>query len=139
MLVNPASYIQDRLDKNLYYEFSAHIGAYPVCVCMCIPILEWLSAVRNHCHTNPAPCVRPRCVCNVLRHHRPSVTMQSPTATLIPLFSSSELTGRGYPGLLDRKNHSDMCPRWESNPRLPACKASTLSTRPDSPLGAHPT
>ena len=26
------------------------------------------------------------------------------------------------------------CPRWESNPRLPACKASTLSTRPGSPL-----
>ena len=25
-------------------------------------------------------------------------------------------------------------PRWESNPRLPACKASTLSTRPGSPL-----
>ena len=25
------------------------------------------------------------------------------------------------------------CPRWESNPRLPACKASTLSTRPGSP------
>ena len=49
-------------------------------------------------------------------------------------FSSSELTGCGYPGLLDRKNRSDMCPRWESNPRLPACKASTLSTRPGSPL-----
>ena len=57
-----------------------------------------------------------------------------PTASLIPLFSSSELTGCGYPGLLDRKNHSDMCPRWESNPQLPACKASTLSTRPGSPL-----
>ena len=42
---------------------------------------------------------------------------------------SSELTVCGYPGLLDRKNRSDMCPRWESNPRLPACKASTLSTR----------
>ena len=26
-------------------------------------------------------------------------------------------------------------PRRESNPRLPACKASTLSTRPGSPLG----
>ena len=38
----------------------------------------------------------------------------SPTATLIPLFSSSELTGCGYPGLWDRKNRSDMCPRWES-------------------------
>ena len=48
--------------------------------------------------------------------------------------SSSELTGCGYPGLLDRKNRSDMCSRWESNPRLPACKASTLSTRPGSPL-----
>ena len=31
------------------------------------------------------------------------------------------------------KNRSDMCPRWESNPRLPACKTSTLSTRPGSP------
>ena len=28
---------------------------------------------------------------------------ESPTATLIPLFSSSELTGFGYPGLLDQK------------------------------------
>ena len=27
-----------------------------------------------------------------------------------------------------------MCPQWKSNPRLPACKASTLSTRPGSPL-----
>ena len=38
------------------------------------------------------------------------MTLQSPTATLIPLFCSSELTGCGYPGLLDRKNRSDMCP-----------------------------
>ena len=60
--------------------------------------------------------------------------LQSPTAYLIPLFSSSELTGCGYPGLLDRKNRLDVCPRWESNSRLPACKASTLSTRPGSPL-----
>ena len=65
--------------------------------------------------------------------------MQSPTATLIPLFSSSELTGCRYPGLLDRKNRSDMCPRWESNPRLPACKVSTLSTRPGSPQFQFPT
>ena len=65
---------------------------------------------------------------------RRSVTLQSPTATLVPLFSSSELTGCRYPGLLDRKNRSDICPRWQSNPRLPAFKASTLSTRPGSPL-----
>ena len=31
------------------------------------------------------------------------------------------------------ENRSGMCPRSESNPRLPACKASTLSTRPGSP------
>ena len=31
-------------------------------------------------------------------------------------FSNSEHTGCGYPGLLDRKNRSDMCTRWESNP-----------------------
>ena len=31
------------------------------------------------------------------------MTLQSPTATLIPLFSGSELTRCGYPGLLDRK------------------------------------
>ena len=66
------------------------------------------------------------------RHRRRSVTLQSPTTTLIPLFP--ELTGCGYHGLLDRKNRSDMCPRWESKPRLPACKVSTLSTRPGSPL-----
>ena len=29
-------------------------------------------------------------------------------------------------------------PRWESNPRLPACKASTLSTRPGSPPLSFP-
>ena len=56
----------------------------------------------------------------------------------MPLFSSSELTGCGYPGLLARKNRSDMCPRWESSPRFPACKASTLSTRPGSPLAYEP-
>ena len=72
------------------------------CVCVCIPILvttfpEFLS------DTEPLPpCVRPRCVCSVLRahaqfcrfdlkggrHRRCSVTLQSPSATLIPVFSA---------------------------------------------------
>ena len=38
------------------------------------------------------------------RHRRRSVTLQSPTATLMRLFSSKELTGSGYPGPLDRNN-----------------------------------
>ena len=45
---------------------------------------------------------------------------QSPTATLSTTISSSEHTGCVYPGLLDRKNRSDICRRWESNHRLPA-------------------
>ena len=32
------------------------------------------------------------------------------------------------------ENHLDMCPWWEWNLRLPMCKASTLSSRPGSPL-----
>ena len=86
-------------------------------------------------------CVHMHSFAGLIRRTPPrrSVTLQSPTASLIPLFSSSELlTGCGYPGLLDRKNRSDMCPRWESNPRLPACKASTLSTRSGSPLKITP-
>ena len=76
-------------------------------------------------------CVHMLCFACLIRRTPPPTfsELQSPTATLIPLFSCSELTG-----LLDRKNGSDMCPRWESNPRLPACKASTLSTRPGSAL-----
>ena len=49
-------------------------------------------------------------------------------------FSSSEHTGCRYPGLLDRKNRSDICCRWESNPRLPPWAAKTVSTRPGTPL-----
>ena len=67
--------------------------------------------------------VHPHCVCSVLHAHaqfcrfdkavapRHSVTLQSLTATLIPLFSSSELTGCRYPGLLDRKNLRTCAPR----------------------------
>ena len=108
---------------------------------MCIPILvttfpEWLSGTEQlpHIRRRASVCVVFVVFC-VHMHSFPGlirrtpVTLQSPTATLIPLFSSSELTG-----LLDRKNRLDMCPRWESNPRLPVCKASTLSTRPGSPL-----
>ena len=112
-------------------EISVHVTTFP----------EWLSGTEPLPHT---PGVRPCCVCSVLhvhaqfdkadRHRRRSVTLQSPTATLILLFSSSEPTGYGYPGVLDRKNRSDMCPRWESNFRLPACKVCTPSTRPGSPL-----
>ena len=85
-------------------------------------------------------CVHMHSFAGLIRRTPPrrSVTLQSPTASLIPLFSSSELTGCGYPGLLDRKNRSDMCPWWESDPRLPACKASTLSTRPGSPFKITP-
>ena len=53
---------------------------------------EWLSGTEPLPHTHP--CVRPRCVCSVLRAHAKFL---------------------------------------HRNPRLPASKASTLSTRPGSP------
>ena len=86
-------------------------------------------------------CVHMHSFAGLIRRTPPptfsDTAIMAPTATLIPLFSSSELTGCGDPDLLDRKNRSDMCPRWEWNPRLPACKASTLSTRPGSPLNGE--
>ena len=46
----------------------------------------------------------------------------SDTTIFQPSAPSTELTGCGYPALLDRENCSDMCPQWESNPRLPAAR-----------------
>ena len=110
-------------------------------------VAQWYGTTATHIRRRTSVlivfvvfCVHMHSFAGLIRRTPPrhSVTLQSPTACLIPLFSSSELTGCGYPGLLERKNRSDMCPRWESNPRLPACKASTLSTRPGSPLKITP-
>ena len=124
-------------DRNMYiiyaraYEKMCECCKTVECVCVCIPILvttfpEWLSSTEPLPHTPGAVRLSSLCLecfactCTVLpvwwggRHRGRSVTLQSPTATLIPLFSSSELTGCGYPGLLDRKNCSDMCPRFSA-------------------------
>ena len=119
---------------------------------MCIPILvttfpEWLSGTEPLPHTPGA--VRPSSLCLACTCSFAGLIRRTPPPTFsdtaitdrhsdTTIFTSSELTGCGYPGLLDRKNRSDMCSRWESNPRLPACKASTLSTRPGSPLIIRP-
>ena len=121
-----------------------------VCVCVCVysnsrndipRVAQRYGTIAAHTRRRASVlvvfvvfCVHMYSCAGLIRRTPRSVPLQSPTATLIPLFSSSELTGCGYPGLLDRKNRSDMCPRWESNSRLPARKASTLSTRPGSPL-----
>ena len=103
---------------------------------------KWLSGTEPLPHTRcraSVPvvfvvlCVHMYSFAGLIRR-TPPPTFSDTAITLIPIFYSSELTGCGYPGLLDWKNRSDMCPRWEWNPRLPACKASTLSTRPGSPL-----
>ena len=50
-----------------------------------------------------------------------------------------QLTGCGYPGLLDRENRLDMWPRWESNPRLPARRAPfPLGQAPRRRWACHP-
>ena len=102
------------------------------------------SAARNHCRTHPAPCVRPRCVCSVLYMYSFAGLIRR---TLPPTFSDTAITDRHSDTTISQlrahwvriswsigsENRLDMCPRWESNPRPPACKASTLSTRPGSP------
>ena len=105
------------------------------------------SRIRNHGRVHPAPCVRPRRVCSVFACTCTVLPFDDADATADvqwhcnhrpPLwyhyFQRSEHNACGYPGLLDRKNRSDMCRRWESNPRLPAWTANTLSTRPGAPL-----
>ena len=57
------------------------------------------------------------------------MTLQSPTTTLIPLISSSELSECGYSGLFNRKKSFGHVP----SVGLPACKASTLFARTGSP------
>ena len=121
-----------------------------VCVCVCsnsrneVPrVVQRYVTIAAHTRRRASVlvvfvvfCVHMYSLAGLIRRTPPSTFSDTAItdATLIPLFSSSELTECGYPGLLDRKNRSDMCSRWESSPRLPVCKASTLSTRPGSPL-----
>ena len=77
-------------------------------------------------------CMHMYSFAGLIRHMPP----QSPTATLIPLFTSSEHTGRGYHCLLDRKNHLDMYRLWESNSWFPVWTAN-LSTRPGAMLRVY--
>ena len=98
---------------------------------MCNPILvtafpEW-SAVRNNGRTHPAPCIRPRCVCSVLRAHYSFAGLMRRTPP--PTFSDTAVTDRHSDTTIFQlrahwvriswsvhwKNRSDMCRRWESN------------------------
>ena len=79
-------------------------------------------------------CVHMYSFAGLIRRTPPPTFSNTATATLIPLFPAQTHWVRISWSIGSEKNRSDMCPRWESNPRLPACKASTLSTRPGSPL-----
>ena len=50
------------------------------------------SAVRNHCRTHPAPCVRPRCICSVFRAHVQFCGLIRRTPP--PTFSDTAITDR---------------------------------------------
>ena len=117
-----------------------------MCVCACIPILvttfpEWLSRTEPLLHTPGT--VPPSSLFVVFCTHMYSfagLIRQMP----LPTFSDTAITDRHSDttifqlrahwvwiswSIRNRKNRSDMCPRWESNPRFLSCKASTLSTK----------
>ena len=91
-----------------------------VCVCMCVysnsrkdvpRVAQRYGTIAAHTRRRASVLVVFVVFCVHMHSFAGLIRLtQSPIATLIPLFSSSELTGCGYPGLLDRKNHSDMCP-----------------------------
>ena len=125
-----------------------------MCVCVCVYVCVYSnsrydSVVRNHCRTHPAPCVRPRC--SVLHAHAQFCRFDKADAT--PTFSDTAITDRHSDTTIfqlrahwvriswsvgSEKSFGHVPPPppplWESNPRLPACKASTLPTRPGSLL-----
>ena len=142
------------VESYLAFLYSARLHcslSQYVCVCVCIPILvttfpEWLSGTEPLPHTPGAVCPSPLCfvVFCVHMHSFAGLIRRTPP----PTFSDTAITDRHsdtaiFPlraqwvrisWSIGSENRSDMCPQWESNPRLPACKASTLYTRPGSPL-----
>ena len=67
--------------------------------CWCVCVFQFSqrrspsgSAVRNHCRTHPAPCVRPRCACSVLRASVSFVGLTRRTPQ--PTFSNTAITDR---------------------------------------------
>ena len=121
-----------------------------LCVCLC-------SNSRNHI---PRVAQRYGTIAAHTRHHASILVVfvvlcmhMYSFAGLIrrtppPMFSDTAITNRHSDSTISQlrahwvwiswsiesEKSLDMCPRWESNPRLPVCKASTLSTRPGSPL-----
>ena len=68
-----------------------------VAVCVCVFQFSQRrspsgSAVRNHCRTHPAPCVRPRCVCSVCVHMHSFAGLIRRTPP--PTFSDTAITDR---------------------------------------------
>ena len=84
--------------------------------------------VRNHCCTQPAPCVRPRCVCSVLRAHAQFAGLIRRTPP--PTFSDTATTHR----------HSDttifqLRSHWV---RISQCIGSEKSFGHVPPVGVEP-
>ena len=116
----------------------------------CFPILittfpEWLSSIEPlPTHTRRRASVLVVCVIFCMHMHNFACLIRQ---TPPPTFSDTAITDRHSDtsifqlrahwvqiswsiGLEESFGH---VPWWESNPRLPACKVSTLSTRPGSP------
>ena len=120
-------------------------------MCVCIPILvatfpEWLSGMEPLPHTPGTVSSSSLCLYCFCMHMYSfaGLTRRTPPLT----FSETAVTDcHSDTTIFQLRAHRVRISwsigleklfghvlRWESNPRLPACKGSTLSTRPGSPL-----
>ena len=143
----------DRI-TDIYIYIYIYCVCVCVCVCVCIPILvttfpqvaQRYGTIAAHTRHRASVLVVFVVFC-VHMHNFAGLIRRTPP----PTFSDTAVTDRHSDTTIFQlrahwvrvscsigsENRSDLCPRWESNPQPPACKASTLSTRPGSPRNRY--
>ena len=129
---------------TLYTSFEGKLA------CVCVPILittfpKWLSGTESLQHT-PGAVRLSSLICSVLCAHAQFCRFDKADATAdvqwhcnhwpphwYHYFPAQSSLGADILVYWIGKIVRTYAPRLESNPQLPACKASTLSTRPGSP------
>ena len=116
---------------QVLYNMTLYLFVCSSCASLMRPLSQWTNYIRHITSVCLVFCMHMYSFACLIRRTPPPIicdtaitACQSDTN-----FSSSELTGCRYPGLLDWKIVLTCC-RWESIPWFPAWTANTLFTRP---------